>query len=344
MKSTKIMALGLAATMLLASTTALATKADGQTLQESKTVIVEDDMLNHGMVTAQNSADTKIVTVSEIDSINDERLEAVAAGDEQRYLELTNLLHSYGVQEATPAEVAELTGEDMPVSQSSDTRNGITYDTYNTTYTYSGVTYDILRILATPVPGYSRDTVPYKTGNVILTNSKPAKASIMHIIGTAASSTAGTLYNKLGVVQTAYSFFKDSCSELSSTTEITNIKASYVWNTALACSFIYVRVHSSNTSYDLRGLYHKASAAIAVTVPQLAVAGNQNILAYMLQNNLSGTATPTNYDSTLKAVQGFVNKQQFRASIEGVTMTGVEDKTIKSITFSLPMTPSEAGY
>ena len=31
-------------------------------------------------------------------------------------------------------------------------------------------------------------------------------------------------------------------------------------------------------------------------------------------------------------------------TVEGVKMTGIEKKTIKNITFNLPMTPLEVGY
>lgn len=344
MKSAKkFLAFGLVTIMMLSSTTAFAAETKENTGRQESFIIVEDDMLQQGMVAIPADANTKIITVSEIDSINDERLEAVVQGDEQRYTELTDLLHSYGVREATPAEVAELTGEDMPMQQFSETRNGITYDTYNTDYSYGGKTYEILRILATPVPNYVRDTVLYKTGDIDLKNSKTATANTMQVIGATVSAGAALANNKIGIAQTVYGFFKSVSDELSATSEITNIKASYTWNTALACSFVYVRENPKAT-FDLRGLYHKASASIGVTIPQLSVTGNQNIQTSMLQRSHSGTATPVNYNSTLKAVEGFINKKQYQASVEGVKMTGVEKKTIKNITFSLPMTPLEAGY
>lgn len=49
-------------------------------------------------------------------------------------------------------------------------------------------------------------------------------------------------------------------------------------------------------------------------------------------------------NSILKAVQGFINQKTYQASVEGVKMTGVEKKTIKNMTFNLPMTPLEVGY
>lgn len=340
----KFVAFGLAAAMVISSNmVASAVEIGGNTNQKETCIIVEDDMTQLDMVALSVNDDTKIVTVSEIDEINDDRMEALVQGDLLRYSELTNLLNSYGVKEVTPAEIAEITGEDVPMQLSSETRNGIKYETYNTTYTYSGKTYEIMRILATPTSNYSSNTVLYKTGSINLKNSKTAKANAMYVIGATVNSGAGLASNKIGIAQTVYGFFKDVTSELSSTSEITNIKASYTWNTALACSFVYVR-ENSNATFMLRGVYHKASAAIAVTVPQLSVTGNQNIQTSMLQNSHSGTATPVNYNSTLKAVQGFINNKQYQSSVESVKMTGVEKKTIKNITFSLPMTPLEAGY
>lgn len=341
----KFLAFGLAVVMMLSSSVAFATEKEGGEDRQSTYIIVEDDMLQQGLVAMPADTDTNIVTVSEINVINDERMEAVVQGDEQRYAELTELLHSYGVQEVTPSEVAELTGEDVSMQQSSETRNGITYETYNTTYRHSGngKTYEILRILATPDPDYSRDTVLYKSGDITIQNSKTAKANAMTVIGAAASASASLANDKIGIAQTVYGFFKDVNSGLSSTSEITNIKASYTWNTALACSFIYVR-ENPNAAYNLRGLYHKATASIGVTIPKLSVSGDQDINAYMLQKSHSGTATPVYFDSTKKAVEGFINGKQYQSSVTRVTMTGVEKKTIKDMRFSLPMTPLEAGY
>nr|WP_297280126.1 hypothetical protein [uncultured Butyricicoccus sp.] len=339
----KSVALGLAMLMIMSSNVAFAAEPEQTTDLQGKVAIVEDDMLQQGLVTVPADADTKIVTVSDIDSIFDERLEAIVEGDQEKYDELTEILRSYGVEEVTLPEIAELTGEDMPAQQSSSTRNGITYETYNTTYKYNGKSYDILRILATPVSGYKNDTILYKSGDVTLKNSKSAGANSMYVLKSTVSSVAGLASNKIAVAQTVYNFFKGIRDQVSSTSEITNIKASYVWNTALGCSFIYVR-ENPKASFDLRGLYHKASASIGVTIPQISVKGHQNIETSMLQNSHSGVATPVNYDNTLKAVQGFINKKQYQSSVEGVKMTGIEGKTIKNMTFNLPMTPSEAGY
>lgn len=341
----KSAALGLAVLMVISSNVAFAAEPEPEqtTDLQGKVAIVEDDMLQQGLVTVPADADTKIVTVSDIDSIVDERLEAVVEGDQEKYDELTEILRSYGVEEVTLPEIAELTGEDIPAQQSSSTHNGITYETYNTTYKYNGKSYEILRILATPVSGYTNDTILYKSGDIVIKNSKPAGVNAMYVLKSTVSSVAGLASDKIAVAQTVYNFFKGIRDQVSSTSEITNIKASYDWNTALACSFIYVR-ENPKAAFDLRGVYHKASASIGVTIPQIAVKNYQNIETSMLQNSHSGIATPVNYDNTLKAVQGFINKKQYQSSVEGVKMTGVEGKTIKNMNFNLPMTPAEAGY
>lgn len=323
----------IAALMLTSSAFAVGTEA------ESPVFIVEDDMLSQ--VTMDEGETQKIVTVSEIDAICDERLDAIAAGDIEEYDALTQTLRSYGVKEVSPAEVAALTGENTPITTASTTRNGITYETYNTTYTYNGTTYKILRILATP--SSARSSVLYKNGSISIKNSKSAKANAMSCIGAGVGAASAIAVNKIGIAQTVYGFFSNVSNQLSSTSEITNIKANYVWNTAVACSFIHVK-KTDNETFKLRGLYHKASASIAVTIPELSVTGNQNIQTSMLQKAHTGQATPVNYDSTLKAVQGYINNKQYQSSITSVNMTGIEKKTIKNVSLGVPMTPLEAGY
>ena len=343
-KPKNLMALVLAVLTMLSSTiTAFAAEIENEHDFEKSVVIVEDGMLQQGQIPMQMDGETQIVTVSNIDAIIDERQDAVLRNDQKRYAELTEMLRSYGVEEVTPSEIAVLTGDDAPMLAASETRGGITYETYNTTYTYSGTTYSIRRILATPVPGYSSDTVLYKTGDIDIKNSRTAKADAMAVLGIAVEAGIGLASDKIGIAQTVYSFFKDVSDQLKKTSEITNIKASYTWNTAMACSFVYV-LNETNQLYELRGRYHKASASIGVTIPQLSVTGIQDIETSMLQNSHSGTATPVNYNSTLKAVQGFINQKTYQASVEGVKMTGIEKKTIKNITFNLPMTPLEVGY
>ena len=330
----RIVLMGLiAALMVTSSAFAVGTEA------ESPVFIVEDDMLSQ--VTMDEGETQKIVTVSEIDAICDERLDAIAAGDIEEYDALTQTLRSYGVKEVSPAEVAALTGENTPITTASTTRNGITYETYNTTYTYNGTTYKILRILATP--SSARSSVLYKNGSISIKNSKSAKANAMSCIGAGVSAISAIAVNKICIAQTVYGFFSNVSNQLSSTSEITNIKASYVWNTAVACSFIHVK-KTDNENFKLRGLYHKASASIAVTIPELSVTGNQNIQTSMLQKAHTGQATPVNYDSTLKAVQGYINNKQYQSSITSVNMTGIEKKTIKNVSLGVPMTPLEAGY
>lgn len=304
----------------------------------SPITIVEDDMMQN----LSESANSQIVTVSEIDDLYEKRLEATVNHDLETYDQITQTLRNYGVEKLSYNEVMELTNDSTDDSEASFLAdNGITYESYNTTYRYDGETYEILRILATPDPRYGKDTMLYTTGVTTCHNVDPQKATLMPLIEVGVDSLLG-LSNKANIAKTVYDVFRGIADGLSSTSTITDIEAVYVWNVAEACSFVHVR-KQSNASFALRGVYHKASAGVGINLPVLYVNGN-DISASIDQANISVNATPVNYNSTAKAVESFVEGGKYRSSVTDVELLGVQDESIEHIYLSNPETPSEAGY
>lgn len=338
-KAKKIIGSCLVLSMLLA-TSALAVDAN------TPVIIVEDDMVSQ----ARYQNGQEMVTVSEIDQLCDERLEAVVTHDMEKYNEVTETLRGYGVEEISYDEAVDMVGVEATFENSNgvplaeEIRGGIIYETYDSIYTLDGKKYDIRRILASPDPDYPRDSLLYTTGDTDeFKNDYSAKANAMKLAGIGVETIAGLASNTIGAVQTVYGVLTDVHDALSPTDTVTNIRASYTWNIAEACSFVLVRNSGTLESYLIRGVYHKAAAALGVNVPTLAVDGH-DIVADISQGKVRGTATPVNYNSTLKAVQGFVNGRRYQSSVTDIIFRGVENQIVEERNLRNPMTPNEAGY
>ena len=103
---------------------------------KSTAVIVEDDMLP-----LENYLDTEqVVTVSEIDQLCDERLDAIVTHNMEKYNEITDTLRSYGVEEISYNDVMCMAGDEGTIDNangvplSTETRGGITFETFDTNY------------------------------------------------------------------------------------------------------------------------------------------------------------------------------------------------------------------
>lgn len=283
------------------------------------------------------------VRINEIDKLIDKRTEALLTSDFKLYNKINNEVKELGVEEITLDEVVKLT------ESSTDYRNTylrsissdptIRYEKTNYTYSSGGKTYDIMKITATPL---GQEGLLYKTGTTVVENSSSASANSMKFIGIGVSSLAGVASSTISIVQTIYSAIKDFVSVLTPTSTIKNIKASYTWNTAETCSFIYI-FDKSIGSYKLGARYHKVSSGLGVSVPNLVVNGGDSV-AVVNQWNKSGIATPVNYDSTSVAVDYFRRSSIYTSSISKVLITGIEGKIVNKVYLRNPQNPREAGY
>ena len=314
---------------------------------KSTAVIVEDDMLP-----LENYLDAEqVVTVSEIDQLCDERLEAIVTHNMEKYNEITDTLRSYGVEEISYNDVMCMAGDEGTIDNangvplSTETRGGITFETFDTTYKLNGKYYDVRRILATPDPSYPHDTWLYTTGDTDeLRNDRSAMATVMKLMGIGVQTSVGLASNTIGTAQTVYRVLGDVNDALSSTDTVTNISASYTWNVAEACSFVLVCNSGTLESYQIRGIYHKAAASLGVSVPTLVVGNGQNIVTGIDQGSMSGTATPINYKSKKKAVEGFISGKRYQSSVTRVIFKGIEDQIIEQRNLKNPTAPTDVGY
>lgn len=281
-------------------------------------------------------------TIVRVDNLIDERNEALLNNNLERYNELTDELRQQGTREISLDEIMNLIvdGTDFTYNnlKTFHQDSSVMFEESNFNYSLNGKTYKILKITATPK---GKESVLYKTGNTAIKNSRPASAYIMPVLDAAVSSTLGHSNEILGFVKTAYDLLKESINIDSSTT-ITDIKAAYTWNTVETCSFIFI-FDENIGSYKLGARYHKVSAAIGVSIPELVLDGSDS-RPDIRQWSTRGSANPKNYDSVEKAIYYFNDSAKYTSSITTVDIKGIEGKSVESVSLRNPSFPYEVGY
>lgn len=307
---------------------------------DSDFMIVEDDMLS--LTPATTSSNTEIITVSEIQELVDQRTSAILNKDQETYDKITEKLRTYGVNEISYDDLPALLGEDSlpsPLSTPDETatsKNSV-FEYYYTTYTYSGTTYDIMRVLASPNMNTSGDTILYKSNTLTLHNSKSATLIGTDLLGIGITSLIG-LSKGGSIALTLYDVVDTVSSGLSTSSRVSSVTANYQWSLAEDCSWIYVSARGAG-NYQIAGRYHKGSMGVLVGVPKLVV-NNMNSTAYIDSVNRQVTAVPKNYDSTYQAVKSFVSgKGVYESSITSLPVDGLEGQTVTSARLSNPAHP-----
>ncbi len=273
------------------------------------------------------------VTIGDIDQLVDERNEAYLNGDNEEVERLTNELHSTGMGTISLDELNQLTGENKSDSKIA-ARSGATFETVYSTYTHNGITYDIMRIYATPTTSSNL----YYSGVTALKNSSSATANSMKFISIVAQATAGLASDSLGAIQTVYGALRSSISALSSTSTINNISSSYTWNAAETCVFVYVK-STVTGNWVMGAQYSKASSTVTTVTPTLEYDSNGAITS-AITKTYSGTATPTYYNNTYKAVSEYLGAGLYDlARVNKIVVKGIQGKKIKTINLLNPDTP-----
>lgn len=270
------------------------------------------------------------VTIEEIDAVVEERNQAYLSEDFEKVEALTDKLHNMGMGTISLSELNKLTGEEDAVA----TRTNAILETVYSKYTTGGKTYDIMRIYATPTTSSNL----YSTGVTALKNSSSAQANAMQFINITAQAAAGLSSNTIGVVQTVYGALQGYISAFSPTTTVKNISSSYTWNTSETCVFVYVKSQTTG-SWVMGAQYSKATGHVTVVTPTLLY-GTNGAITSSISKSYSGSATPTNYNSTAKAVSAYLGANIYnQARVSRVVFKGIQGKTVKTVYLLNPDIP-----
>lgn len=270
------------------------------------------------------------LSVSDIDQLVEDRNQAYLLEDYDAVNQISDELYENGMSMISLEELNALTGEE----NTQISRSGATFETVYSTYSTGGKKYDIMRVYATP----TSSSELYMTGITAVKNSASAKANAMSFINITVQAAAGLASNTISAVQTVYGALSSLVSNLSSTSTIKNISSSYTWNVAETCVFVYIK--SPTTGMWIQGAqYGKASSSVTVVTPTLTY-GTNGAIASSVTKTYSGTATPTNYNSTAQAVNGYLESVYTDAKVSKVVIKGIEGKTVKTIKLLNPDIPA----
>lgn len=292
--------------------------------------------------------------LNEIDRLISDRNKAMIEKNEVDYNNFDIELKSEGVKEVSLEEIKWLTnssdkfihiasGNDLlsinslsGISSVSDVK----FERIYTTYTYKKKKYDVMKIYATPIS--SGRLYQANVTGVKKQNSNTAKAAAMSAIKTSAASIAGIASKKVSIVQSVYQIANDVGMAISKTDTIKNITASYTWNEAESCCFIYI-FNNNIGSYVLAARYNNVNYSVGVSVPTLAVKG-MNAQTSIKQKSYTRKIEPVNCNSTSKALEYYVKGGVYTSQVTSFNIKGIEGKKVKTVTLSTPQNPMEAGY
>lgn len=293
--------------------------------------------------------------LNKIDRLISDRNKAMIENNETDYNNFDIELKSEGIKEVSLEEIKQLTNSsDNFMHIASDnislfsinslaaisSVSNVKFERIYTTYTYKKKKYDVMKIYATPISKgrlYQANVTGIKKQN-----SNTAKAAAMSAIKTSAASIAGIASTKVAIIQSVYQVAKDIGMAVSKTDTIKNITASYTWNEAESCCFIYV-FNNNIGSYVLAARYNNVNYSVGISVPTLTVKG-MNAQTSIKQKSYTRKIEPINCNSTSKALEYYVKGGVYTSQVTSFKIKGIEGKTVKTVTLSTPQNPIEAGY
>lgn len=188
------------------------------------------------------SGEISEATVEEVDALLRERNRAILAGDESAAEAIMDELYSMGVRPSTAEEIAAVSDSDIMVAAGGNYElNTIEYSTY-----VNGKTYYVKRIDCAVFPGCNL----YQTMNIsprtIEASCQAASFDMCTAVGT---TIAGVANPVAGAVLTVYDVLKNAVANLTPTTIVEDISASYDVTILEQCSFYSYKLNNYWTPY-----------------------------------------------------------------------------------------------
>ena len=269
-------------------------------------------------------------TIEEIDELVSARTEAYLNEDYKKAEEITKKLHSSGMQYISMEEFSQMTGQPL------NSRLNANMETVFSTFVDAeGVSHDIMRIYVEPKNGSNL----YRTGTSTKRNSFSAAADSMTILGISAVSPKGVMGTFVNTVDTVYSFLKSLIESLTATTTITDIEATYVWNIAQTCVFLYEQPDGYE-NWVLLAVFSKVNSSVLTAIPTLEY-GTNGVVTDIETETKSGELVPKRYNNTADAVAyGSAFDIYEDARIDYVDINGIENKRVIR---SYMLTPTDIG-
>ena len=257
-------------------------------------------------------------------------------------------LAQLGVEDLTSDEVMERFGNDEEIMPyvTKPSSNNVNWKLDTSHMVVNGVTYEIQTLTATAKTDYSSNL--RETKEIVMQCNKNTTAGALNVLKVAANSLVNLVVSSNAgakLAKTAYDYAKAFISGLSSTTTISDVKASYMIASSTTAKFKYVRKQSDpENSQKMTYASTKCEVAVQGSFPVFTYSNGQthpNIVNF----NDRITATPNNFESDYNAVNRFINPEATPAFayVNGVDIYGLEGKKITRVSTICPSYPAQVG-
>ena len=287
-----------------------------------------------------------------VDNLIEERVDALAEGNMNRYRKLSEDLEEHGCEDISAKEVQKLTGkapEDLLKSQYqnrtynsgislfSAASTNVTFTKVITKVKYKGKKYKVMKITASP-----KDLgTLYNTGSVTQSyKGNSIKAEALSLLNT----VAGFVAPESKAIQSISLFFAVGgfLGGLKKTTQIEKVKVNYTWSVEEVCSFIYI--HDKRVrNYGIGASYNKAKYIVAMNIPNLKVKNGKRY-SDIEQKKYSKWVTAPNYGNVNNAIRYFKKGSAYNSWVYNIKMSGCNGKNIRNVYLQHPSTAMQLGY
>lgn len=242
--------------------------------------------------------------------------------NESKIAEISNQLEELGVREVALSELSFVT-KSRSIEVPEATNESWELEEY-TNILYRGTRYDVYVLTA---QSKNINSMLFNK-NVKILAAAPGiaagTADYVRIIATAVSGTIGTVAGSI------YDALITTISNLSKSTIIENVSATYQWQCDTIMHFVYVKQTGSSSEPRLCYAYNEASTLVKCTTDNITFnTGTPNILGFEDYSARQSGIMNGNANNLNNAIDSFINYSQIMHSfVCYVTISGVGNKSI----------------
>ncbi|MEK5415520.1 hypothetical protein BSK49_08355 [Paenibacillus odorifer] len=303
-----------------------------------------------GVVSASSSNNNDVE--AQISKIYQERADLLGehkAGYEIEYEKLGKELESLGVDFLTPEEAQVVIAQKKSLGTDSSqiqpfvdlpASTNIVWSSFRSNWVKNGVTYEVQHVTA---ESNAQNSALKNTGVTFLSNSNSLQAGVSNLLVSAATTTLGSFNSYVGATITIYDAVKNfiSDSNFSKTTTVKNISASYTWNWYESVDFMFIKEASKSDSYQSLALITSTvSGASAYSIPTFSYASTTGATTNATINQGSSkqfSYTALYHRDSSAAINYYLSGPTATSFITKITLTGIDGKTVQTITPAMPM-------
>ncbi|WP_348816462.1 hypothetical protein [Faecalibacterium prausnitzii] len=306
----------------------------------SATVLI----LNHLLPTSFASS-PKIETLSDtaLSNLYEKRAQLICLRKFDELATIDKQLKNMGVEFLSSEDVAKKFAMSSKVARvSRPTSANVTWTSKRVNYTYNGVTYEIQTLTAQPKNDKSK---LYLQGNRAISSTYNWAAGRMNAIKVIAEAYISSKISKTQqLLLTFYDIISSVATGIKKETVLSAAAVMYTHSSTSTVSFKYVKVKGqSDSEQDLCYVSTMCTSVFATQSSKLTTE-NGTAIPSVQQWQKTIVSKPAGYDSDLNAVKSFAGTStQRNAFVWAIDVTGIENKTVFSISPLAPQTPVQVS-